>query len=132
LLDVLSEKLSLALKNTTLSTDDQKKITEVMNILEPYKLYVSNLMKNKEHIFGDKFTNDSKVKTVQYGNETERKDSWTRNSHNNYKQAVNSVKNKEEGNWRTLKPDSTPKTTIFMRNNQTQIKKPWYGNQDNS
>ncbi|XP_026813262.1 uncharacterized protein LOC113553894 [Rhopalosiphum maidis] len=132
LLDVLSEKLSLALKNTTLSTDDKIKITEVMNILEPYKLYVSNLMKNKQHIFGDKFTNGSKVKTVQYSNETGRKDSWTHNSHNNYKLTVNSVKNKEEGNWRTLKPDSTPKTTIFMRNNQTQIKKPWHGNQDNS
>ncbi|XP_025203134.1 uncharacterized protein LOC112600180 [Melanaphis sacchari] len=128
LLDVLSKELSLALRNTTLSTDDQKKVTEVMNILEPYKLYVSNLMKNKGHIFENKVANDSKVKTTRYNNETERKESWT---HNNYKQTVNSVKNKEEGNWRTLKPDSTLKTTVFMRNNHTQMKKPWYGNQDN-
>ncbi|KAF0762900.1 Uncharacterized protein FWK35_00020951 [Aphis craccivora] len=121
LLDVLSEELSLALSSTKLSTDDQKKVTEVITILEPYKLYVSNLMKNNGHIFRNNIINESKVKTTRYNNETERKESWT---HNNYKQAVNSVKNKEEGNWRTLKPDSSPKTTIFMRNNQTQIKKP--------
>ncbi|KAE9544722.1 hypothetical protein AGLY_000264 [Aphis glycines] len=124
LIDVLSEELSLALSSTKLSTDDKKKVTEVIKILEPYKLYVSNLMKNNEHIFRNNVINESKVKTTQYNNETERKESWT---HNNYKQAV---KNKEEGNWRTLKPDSTPKTTVFMRSNQTQIKKPWYGNQD--
>lgn len=128
MLDILSEELSLALKSTKLSTDDQKKVTEAIKILEPYKLYVSNLMKNTGHIFGNNVVNESKVKTTRFNNETERKESWT---HNNYKQAVNSVKNKEEGNWRTLKPDSTPKTTIFMRSNQTQIKKPWYGNQDN-
>jgi len=128
LLDVLSEKLSIALKNTTLSTDEQNKIVEVMKILESYKLYVSSLMKNKEHIFGNKVTDNTKAKTVTYNIDKERKESWT---HKNYKQNVNSVQNKEECNWRTLKPDSTPKTTIFMRNNPTQIKKPWYGNQNN-
>ncbi|XP_060877932.1 uncharacterized protein LOC132950465 [Metopolophium dirhodum] len=131
LLNVISEKLSVALRNTTLSTDDQKRVTEVMKMLESYNLYVSSLMKNKEHIFGNKVTDNTtagKARTVSYSNDRGRKESWT---HNNYKQVVNPVKNKDEGNWRTLKPDSTPKTTIFMRNNSTQIKKPWYGNQDN-
>lgn len=127
MLDVLSEELSLALSSTKLSADDQNKVIEVIKILEPYKLYVSNLMKNNGHIFRNNVIYESKVKTTLYNNETEHKESWT---HNNYKQAVNSVKNKEEGNWRTLKPDTTPKTTVFMRSNQTQIKKPWYGNQD--
>jgi len=128
MLDVLSEKLSIALKNTTLSTDDHKKIIEVMKILESYKLYVSSLMKNKEHIFGNKVTDNTKARTVSYNIDRKRKESWT---NNNYKQIINPVQNKEEGNWRTLKPDSTPKTTIFMRNNPNQIKKPWYGNQNN-
>jgi len=127
LLDVLSDKLSLALKNKTLSTDDQKRVVEVVKILESYTLYASNLMKNKEHIFGNKVTEDSKAGNVPY-NENGRKESWT---YNNYKQDANFVKNKEEGNWRTLKPDSIPKTTVFMRNNQTPIKKPWYENQKN-
>lgn len=102
-----------------------------MKMLESYKLYVSSLMKNKEHIFGNKVTDNAKggkARTVSYSNDRERKESWT---HNNYKQVVNPVKNKDESNWRTLKPDSTPNTTIFMRNNPSQIKKPWYGNQDN-
>jgi len=129
LLDVLSEKLSVALNtNTTLSTDDQKRVTEVMKILESYKLHVSSLMKNKEHIFGNRITGNTKVKTVSYNNDRGRKESW---NHNNYKQVGYHVQNKEEGNWRTLKPDSTPKTTVFMRNNPTQMKKSWYGNQDN-
>lgn len=100
-----------------------------MKILESYKLYVSSVMKNKEHIFGNKVTDNTKTKTVSYNTDRERKESWTHN--NNYKQVVNHEQNKEEGNWRTLKPDSTPKTTIFMRNNSTQNKKPWYGNQNN-
>lgn len=99
-----------------------------MKILESFKLHVSSLMKNKEHIFGNKVTDNTKVKTVSYNNDRGHKESWT---HNNYKQVVNPVQNTDEGNWRTLKPDSTPKTTIFMRNNPTQMKKPWYGNQDN-
>jgi len=128
LLDVLTEKLSIASRNTTLSTDDQKRVTEVMKMLESYKLYVSSLMKNKEHIFGNKVKDNTKTRSVSYSTDKGCKESWT---HNNYKQVVNPVKNKDEGNWRTLKPDSTPKTTIFMRNNPTQIKKTWYGNQDN-
>lgn len=102
-----------------------------MEMLESYKLYVSNLMKKKEHIFGNKVINNTKggkARTASYSDDRERKESWT---HNNYKQVVNPVKNKDEDNWRTLKPDSTPKTTIFMRNNPSHIKKPWYGNQDN-
>lgn len=128
MLDVLSEKLLIALRNTTLSTDDQIRVAELIKMLESYKLYVSNLMKNKEHIFGNKITDNTKTRTVSYSNDRVRKESWI---DNNSKQVLNPVKNKDEGNWRTLKPDSTPKTTIFMRNNSTQLKKPWYGNQDN-
>lgn len=128
MLDVLSEKLPIALRNTTLSTDDQIRVAELIKMLESYKLYVSNLMKNKEHIFGNKITDNTKTRTVSYSNDRVRKESWI---DNNSKQVLNPVKNKDEGNWRTLKPDSTPKTTIFMRNNSTQLKKPWYGNQDN-
>lgn len=119
LLDVMSEKLSSALKDPTLSTDDQKQVTKVVKILESYKLSVSSLMKNKGYIF----ENNSKVKTLPMNTNNGRKESWARK---NYKQDMNSVQNKEESNWRTLKPDSTPKKSIFMRNNtynQTQIKK---------
>lgn len=111
LINLLSERLDAALKDSTLSADHKKRVIEVSQLLEQYKIFVNNLMQDKKHIFGNDFKKDSYGKSYkQYNNNTEEKESWTQKTNRQYK---TNTKVKEEQNWRTLKPDSNPNPNIF-------------------
>lgn len=126
LIDLLSERLDAALEDSTLPADDKKRVIEVLQIFEPYKIFVSNLMQDKSHLFGNNFKKDSYSKSNrQFNQNSKEKESWKQktNTQNN-----TSVKIKEKQNWRTLKPDSAPNPHIFSsqqkdgKNNGTKIK----------
>lgn len=116
LIDCLTNRLNSALNDLTLSTDHKKRIMEVKQLLEPYTQYVLNLMKDKEHIFGSNFKKISKTNNDPFfKNNNEQKDTWIKKGN------IISEKNKDEGNWRTLKPDPNPKQHVFSRGYQKQI-----------
>lgn len=115
MLDVLSEKLNSAVKDQTLPTDYVKKIAYMLNTLESYKSYVSNLMRQEPDIFGNNFIKDSTAKFDKpFYNNT---DQWLKNTKKN----ISIVKNKDEGNWRTLKPDPHASSNVFSRGFQKAI-----------
>lgn len=119
LIDCLTNRLNSALNDSILSTDHKKRITEIKQLLEPYTQYVLNLMKDKEHIFGSNFKKNSKTNNnTCLKNNYEQKESWSQ-KHRNHD--MTNVKNKDEGNWRTLKPDPNPKQHVFSRGYQKQI-----------
>ncbi|VVC25425.1 Tetratricopeptide-like helical domain [Cinara cedri] len=124
LLDLLSEELKKALNDTTLTSINQKRVIEVQNKLEMFNKHVGQLMKEKEHIFGSGFRKVTKKNnTIINKHHTNlRNEKWARN--NNQKD-ITHVKNyiKKEDNWRTLKPDTDPKSNIFSRVVNKQISK---------
>lgn len=115
---MLSEKLDAASKDPTLLLDHKKRVDEVIHILEPYKLYAMNLMMDKKHIFGNNFKKDFNAKNyVKNNTDNGYEKSWT---NKNPKYNMNSLKRKEEGNWRTLKPDPISNPSIFSQGYQKQ------------
>lgn len=88
LIDVLTEKLDRVPNDQRLSTE----MKEVLNVLESFKLYISNLLRPKESDFESKFSNNE-PKNLQLKDK---------------KQDARYEKNIDERNWRTLKPDSNP------------------------
>lgn len=98
-----------------LSADHIYRIKEIKQMLESYQLYVSKLMKDKQHIFGNGVKNEFKGK---YNKNNERKEVW---NYKNNKSNKPFIKNTDEGNWRTLKPDRNPNPYIFSRSNQKQV-----------
>lgn len=118
LIDVLSDKLNTALKDSTLPADHMKRVIKVLQILEPYKQYVSCLMKEKEYIFRNSFEKNIYAKNKQFNDKNiDSKESWC---YKNRKPNTAIIKNKEE-NWRTLKPDSSSNPNIFSRGYNKQI-----------
>jgi hypothetical protein len=119
LIDLLSERLDAALKDSKLPADHKKRVVEVLQIFEPYKMFVSNLMQDKSHLFGNNFKKDSSSKSNRQFNQNSReKESWKQKSHT---QNNTYVKINEKQNWRTLKPDSNPNPHVFS-NQQKDIK----------
>lgn len=108
-LDILSEKLIAALKDETLSIDYKNIITEILQILKSYKIYAASILMKYE-VFHKKI-NSSSI-SIPVGKNLNKK--WS----NNDKQDISSVINKDEGNWRTLKPDSNPHSDVFLRRYQ--------------
>lgn len=119
IIDVLSDKLNTALKDSTLPADHMKRVIEVSQMLEPYKQYVLYLMKKKEYIFRSSFQKNVYANNKQCNDRNiDSKESW---NYKNPKQNTTVLKSKEEGNWRTLKPDSNPNPNIFSRGYHKQI-----------
>uniref|UniRef100_A0A2S2PXU8 Uncharacterized protein n=1 Tax=Sipha flava TaxID=143950 RepID=A0A2S2PXU8_9HEMI len=119
LIDLLSERLDAALKDSKLPADHKKRVVEVLQIFEPFKMFVSNLMQDKSHLFGNNFKKDSSSKSNRQFNQNSReKESWKQKSHT---QNNTYVKINEKQNWRTLKPDSNPNPHVFS-NQQKDIK----------
>lgn len=114
LIYLLSSKLNAALYDPTLSAEHMHRVKEVFNILEPYKQFVSNLMQEKKHIFGNVTRNNSYVKNNKPHYDNESKAPWVSK---NPKQE----NPKTEENWRTLKPDQNPNPNIFSRGFQKQV-----------
>lgn len=106
LIDVIAEKLDIALNDPTIPTDRMKRVREVKQMLESYKVVLSTIIKNKENIVRKKEFN-----AKNDGSYNNNKESWT------YK----NEKNTEEGNWRTLKPDPNPNTLVFSRGFHKQV-----------
>lgn len=115
LIDLLSEKLYTALNDQTLSTFYLERVIEVVKKFETFKLYVSALMKEKHQIFGNDFNKDSKIKRILPSNDNESKESF---KHPSYKPTYS--KKDDDSNWRTLKPDLEPNTSVFSRGQKTQ------------
>lgn len=119
LIDILSNKLNTALKDSTLPADHMKRVVKVLQILGPYKEYVSCLMKEKEYIFKNGFEKNIYAKNKQFNDKNiDIKELW---NYKNRKQNTTVIKSKEEGSWRTLKPDSNPNPNIFSRGYHKQI-----------
>lgn len=111
MLDIISSKLNSAVKDQTLPTDYVHRVADILNTLESYKSYVSNLMKQEPEIFGNNFRKNSTSKYDKPSNSNDQKELWMKNT----KQSINIVKNKDEGNWRTLKPDPNTSSNVFSR-----------------
>lgn len=123
MLDMLSDKLNSAVKDQTLPTDCIEKVPNILNTLESYKSYVSNLMRQEPEIFGNNFRKNSTTKYDKPSTNYDQKELWIKNT----KQNISIVKNKDEGNWRTLKPDPNSSSNVFSRGFQ----KPIYYNNNN-
>lgn len=96
LLDVLLEKLDGVLNNPALSTDNIKQVTDILNILESFKLNVSNLKKP----ITSNFESSNEPKNIQPKDK---------------KQGVTYEKNINRENWRTLKPNSNLNSFIHHK-----------------
>lgn len=123
-MDLLSETLDTASNDPALSSNVKKKIAEVQGILETFKRFVKNLMKEREQVFGKGSRKDYRNNNNSNNDDKppfggRRNEQWTRN---NQKDTSN-VKNdrKKEDNWRTLKPDTDPKSNVFSRGYNKQI-----------
>lgn len=93
-----------------------KKVKELVSKLEAYKTYGSTLMKDKNNIFGNDFKKNSQVKNVEPLTNNDRR--VRHFSNGSYKQDITHVKDKDESNWRTLKPDDKPSANVFSRGHQ--------------
>lgn len=119
LIDLLWEKLNAALKDSELSVGHAKKVTEVLQMLESYNQFVSCVMKENEHIFGSDFKKDVPAKNNKpFSRNNDSKELWR---YKNPKENTIRVKSNDEGNWRSLKPDSTVNPNIFSRGYHRQI-----------
>lgn len=125
LIDILSEKLNLAIDDETLSTSYKNIVTEVLQIVESFKTYsVSVMKKHNVHIFRKNSEID-----VPFNNNDVQKEIWIKNN----KGYITTVKNEDEGNWRMLKPDSNVNSNVFSRcfqkpttNNSKEVQSSWY------
>lgn len=108
LIDLLTETLDTASKDLTLPSNIKKKVIEVQGILETFKRFVKNLMKEKEQVFGrgyrKNYGNNNNDDKPSFGNK--HNEQWARNNHQKNDR-------KKEDNWRTLKPDTDPKSNVF-------------------
>lgn len=115
---MLTKKLNEALNDPILSDDNIKKVKDIMQMLESYKLYATNLMNEKQHIFGDNIKKEFQTKNEESCNKNdERKELW------NYKSPKPSrtyIKPTDEENWRTLKPNPNQNSQVFFRGYQKQ------------
>lgn len=119
LIEVLWEKLNVALKDSELSADHAKKVTEVLKMLESYNQFVYCVMKKNEHIFGNYFKKDVPAKNNKpFSRNNDSKEPWR---YKNPKEDTIRVKSNDEENWRSLKPDSAVNPNIFSRGYHRQI-----------
>jgi len=84
-------------------------------MLKAYELHVSDLIKDKQHIFGNNAKKCNVKNDVSHYKNNEHKDVQ---NYKNHKPDKTYVKNTDEANWRTLKPDPTVNARIFSRNFQ--------------
>jgi len=84
-------------------------------MLELYELYVSDLIKDKQHIFGNCKKKYNVKNDVSHYKNNEHKDVQ---NYKNHKPDKTYVKNTAEENWRTLKPDPNVNARVFSRSFQ--------------
>lgn len=117
LLELLSEKLDAAMNDPTFSAEHKKRVIEVTQILEQFENFVSIFDKNTNYDTGNNYKMDYRNKINKPFSDSGHKD-WRTFKHPKQDTDQRDVKKNDEGNWRTLKPDSNVAARIFTRYNK--------------
>lgn len=106
------EKLKVALKDSELSANYAKEMTEVLQMIECYKQFASCFMIKKENYF-------KRDVSIKNNNDMDSKESWRSK---NPRRNTTIVKSKDKENWRSLKPDSATSKNVFSRYPKADVK----------